>query len=87
MRTLKLKLLIRVVLAATLLMATMAVGVETINAGGEQCQVCVEFDEGSGLCVGCCTWCTGWGEGGTGCTAHQEICACGLTGPICYIND
>ena len=86
MRNLKLKLLVRVVLAATLLTATMAVGVETINAG-ESCQVCVEFDEGSGLCVGCCTWCTGWGEGGTGCTPHQEICACGLTGPICYIND
>lgn len=86
MGTLKMKLLVRVILAVTLLIGTMEVGVETITAAGE-CQVCVEFDEGSGLCVGCCNWCTGWGQGGTGCTAHQEICACGLTGPVCYITD
>ena len=85
MRTLRGKLLVRIVLAATLVMGSMAVGVETINAGDGECQVCVEFDEGSGLCVGCCNWCTGWGEGGSGCTANQEYCACALTGPICYI--
>lgn len=83
MRNLRRKLALRVGVAAVLLAITMMVGIQTASAG--DCQVCVEFDEGSGLCVGCCDWCTGWGQGGTGCTANQEYCACALTGPVCYI--
>jgi len=78
--------MIRIILVAALLTGTVALGGESLNASAGQCQVCVEFDEGSGLCVGCCSWCTGWGEGGTGCTPHQDYCLCALTGPICYIE-
>ena len=85
MRNLRGKLALRVGVAAALLTVTMMVGVETASAG--DCQVCVEFDEGSGLCVGCCDWCTGWGQGGTGCIPNQEFCLCQLTGPVCYIID